>query len=174
MAVVNPNQAGCEYPYKQLCGAGVAFKVAQGLLDPQPQMLARDRECGERVLSAEDDVPLLEVEELGRENVRGAADLGGSQEQWFNAGGPPGRTQGGSDGGQGGSRHLVEEHQHIDVALAGTMPAAGQAAVEEQAHQVGAGGTSQVVAETLQRGDDRWRRTESVEGLGDVGHESVS
>jgi single-stranded-DNA-specific exonuclease len=28
-AVVNPNQRGCEYPYKQLCGAGVAFKVAQ-------------------------------------------------------------------------------------------------------------------------------------------------
>jgi single-stranded-DNA-specific exonuclease len=31
-AVVNPNQAGCAYPYKQLCGAGVAFKVAQGLM----------------------------------------------------------------------------------------------------------------------------------------------
>jgi single-stranded-DNA-specific exonuclease len=32
LAVVNPNQAGCPYPYKQLCGAGVAFKVAQGLM----------------------------------------------------------------------------------------------------------------------------------------------
>jgi len=32
LAVVNPNQAGCSYPYKQLCGAGVAFKVAQGLM----------------------------------------------------------------------------------------------------------------------------------------------
>jgi single-stranded-DNA-specific exonuclease len=31
-AVVNPNQVGCEYAYKQLCGAGVAFKVAQGLM----------------------------------------------------------------------------------------------------------------------------------------------
>ena len=31
-AVVNPNQAGCEYPFKQLCGAGVAFKLAQGLM----------------------------------------------------------------------------------------------------------------------------------------------
>src|SRR3984957_7637090 len=31
-AVVNPNQSGCDYPYKQLCGAGVAFKVAQGLM----------------------------------------------------------------------------------------------------------------------------------------------
>jgi single-stranded-DNA-specific exonuclease len=45
LAVVNPNQAGCEYPYKQLCGAGVAFKVAQGLMQrrlaekDQPRML---------------------------------------------------------------------------------------------------------------------------------------
>ncbi len=32
LAVVNPNQRGCGYPFKQLCGAGVAFKVAQGLM----------------------------------------------------------------------------------------------------------------------------------------------
>jgi single-stranded-DNA-specific exonuclease len=32
LIVVNPNQAECKYPYKQLCGAGVAFKVAQGLM----------------------------------------------------------------------------------------------------------------------------------------------
>jgi single-stranded-DNA-specific exonuclease len=32
LAVVNPNQSGCDYPYKQLCGAGVAFKLAQGLM----------------------------------------------------------------------------------------------------------------------------------------------
>jgi single-stranded-DNA-specific exonuclease len=32
LAVVNPNQKGCDYPYKQLCGAGVAFKVVQGLM----------------------------------------------------------------------------------------------------------------------------------------------
>ena len=32
-AVLNPNQAGCEYPSKQLCGAGVAFKLAQGLIE---------------------------------------------------------------------------------------------------------------------------------------------
>jgi single-stranded-DNA-specific exonuclease len=32
LAVINPNQIGCAYPYKQLCGAGVAFKVAQGLM----------------------------------------------------------------------------------------------------------------------------------------------
>jgi single-stranded-DNA-specific exonuclease len=32
LAVVNPNQQGCEYPCKALCGAGVAFKIAQALL----------------------------------------------------------------------------------------------------------------------------------------------
>jgi single-stranded-DNA-specific exonuclease len=32
LAVVNPNQAGCDYPFKQLCGAAVAFKLAQALL----------------------------------------------------------------------------------------------------------------------------------------------
>lgn len=31
LAVLNPNQAGCDYPCKALCGAGVAFKVAQAL-----------------------------------------------------------------------------------------------------------------------------------------------
>ena len=33
LAVVNPNQAGCEYPCKALCGAGVAFKLAQALME---------------------------------------------------------------------------------------------------------------------------------------------
>ena len=32
LAVVNPNQNGCDYPCKALCGAGVAFKIAQALL----------------------------------------------------------------------------------------------------------------------------------------------
>ena len=33
LAVLNPNQPGCGYPCKHLCGAGVAFKVAQALLE---------------------------------------------------------------------------------------------------------------------------------------------
>ena len=37
LAVVNPNQAGCEYPCKSLCGAGVAFKIAQALLEENGQ-----------------------------------------------------------------------------------------------------------------------------------------
>ena len=41
LAVINPNQIGCSYPYKQLCGAGVAFKVAQGLM--QRRLESRDQ-----------------------------------------------------------------------------------------------------------------------------------
>jgi single-stranded-DNA-specific exonuclease len=33
LAVLNPNQGGCDYPCKALCGAGVAFKIAQALLE---------------------------------------------------------------------------------------------------------------------------------------------
>src|SRR3984957_8016175 len=41
LAVVNPNQAGCGYPCKHLCGAGVAFKLAQGLM--QRRLDAKDQ-----------------------------------------------------------------------------------------------------------------------------------
>src|SRR6266704_963985 len=34
LAVLNPNQQGCDYPCKALCGAGVAFKVEQAKLIP--------------------------------------------------------------------------------------------------------------------------------------------
>jgi single-stranded-DNA-specific exonuclease len=38
LAVLNPNQPDCKYPCKDLCGAGVAFKIAQALLtDAGPQ-----------------------------------------------------------------------------------------------------------------------------------------
>jgi single-stranded-DNA-specific exonuclease len=33
LAVLNPNQSGCDYPCKTLCGAGVAFKLAQALME---------------------------------------------------------------------------------------------------------------------------------------------
>jgi single-stranded-DNA-specific exonuclease len=33
LAVLNPNRPDCLYPYKDLCGAGVAFKLAQALLN---------------------------------------------------------------------------------------------------------------------------------------------
>jgi len=43
LAVLNPNQAGCDYPCKHLCGAGVAFKLAQALLETRDEREARIR-----------------------------------------------------------------------------------------------------------------------------------
>ncbi len=43
VAVLNPNQAGCDYPCKSLCGAGVAFKLAQALLEARDERDARMR-----------------------------------------------------------------------------------------------------------------------------------
>lgn len=31
-SVVNPRQPGCPYPFKELCGSGVAFKIAQAII----------------------------------------------------------------------------------------------------------------------------------------------
>lgn len=32
-AILNPRQAGCHYPYKELCGCGVGFKLIQALIE---------------------------------------------------------------------------------------------------------------------------------------------
>ena len=40
LAVVNPTQPGCPYPNKNLCGAAVAFKLAQALLDAAAPLTA--------------------------------------------------------------------------------------------------------------------------------------
>jgi single-stranded-DNA-specific exonuclease len=45
LAILNPNQPGCLYPEKSLCGAAIALKLAQALLE------RRDRErCREKTL----------------------------------------------------------------------------------------------------------------------------
>ncbi|GMU73869.1 MAG: single-stranded-DNA-specific exonuclease RecJ [Candidatus Campbellbacteria bacterium] len=38
-AIVNPNQAGDAYPNKNLCGAGVAFKLVQALVAKKPECI---------------------------------------------------------------------------------------------------------------------------------------
>lgn len=41
LAVLNPKQPRCAYPDKNLCGAGVAFKLVQALLEAHPASSAR-------------------------------------------------------------------------------------------------------------------------------------
>ncbi len=43
LAILNPNQPGCAYPCKHLCGAGVAFKLAQALLEAVDPERAREK-----------------------------------------------------------------------------------------------------------------------------------
>ncbi len=50
LAVLNPNQHGCEYPYKELCGAGVAFKLAQAVLESAAKDDAERQRLREKTL----------------------------------------------------------------------------------------------------------------------------
>ncbi len=43
LAILNPNQQGCDYPEKSLCGAAIAFKLAQALLERRDPVRARDK-----------------------------------------------------------------------------------------------------------------------------------
>ncbi len=43
LAILNPNQPQCQYPCKHLCGAGVAFKLSQALLEAHDRNLARTK-----------------------------------------------------------------------------------------------------------------------------------
>jgi single-stranded-DNA-specific exonuclease len=48
LAVINPAQANCEYPSKHLCGAAVAFKLAQALLSVAAERTADPAKFAER------------------------------------------------------------------------------------------------------------------------------
>ena len=50
VAVLNPNQPGCPYPYKELCGAAVAFKLAQALLESATSDEAERQRLREKTL----------------------------------------------------------------------------------------------------------------------------
>jgi single-stranded-DNA-specific exonuclease len=43
LAVLNPNQPGCGYPEKSLCGAAIAFKLAQAVLERHDAARTRDK-----------------------------------------------------------------------------------------------------------------------------------
>jgi single-stranded-DNA-specific exonuclease len=43
LAILNPNQPGCAYPEKSLCGAAIALKLAQALLERREPERAREK-----------------------------------------------------------------------------------------------------------------------------------
>jgi single-stranded-DNA-specific exonuclease len=53
--IINPKKPGCPYPFKQLAGVGVAFKLAQALLDRWPSELLEFAAIG----TVADLMPLL-------------------------------------------------------------------------------------------------------------------
>src|SRR3954470_10352740 len=64
LAVLNPNQLDCKYPCKMLCGAGIAFKIAQALLEARDEVDARRRLLASflkmaAIATIADAVPLL-------------------------------------------------------------------------------------------------------------------
>jgi len=85
LAVLNPNQPGCAYPCKALCGAAVAFKLAQALLE-------KNKDAGDcarllpsflkmvAVATIADAVPLLDenrvIAKLGLEALRRPVNRG--------------------------------------------------------------------------------------------------
>ncbi len=85
LAVVNPNQAGCEYPCKALCGAGVAFKLAQGLIERRIPEAGRTRLLNSfmkivAIATIADAVPLIGENrvfaKLGLEGLRSPVNPG--------------------------------------------------------------------------------------------------
>jgi len=85
LAVVNPNQNGCDYPCKYLCGAGVAFKLAQGLMQrrldrPDQSRLLMSFMKVVAIATIADSVPLLGENRvftrLGLEGLRSPVNVG--------------------------------------------------------------------------------------------------
>jgi single-stranded-DNA-specific exonuclease len=85
LVVLNPNQPGCGYACKHLCGAGVAFKLAQALLEAWDKDRARGKILPSflkmlAIATVADAVPLLEENRvfasLGLEQLRRPASAG--------------------------------------------------------------------------------------------------
>jgi len=84
-AVLNPNQPDCGYPCKALCGAGVAFKLAQALM--QRRLGGRDQDALLKsfskivaIATIADSVPLVDENhvfaKLGLDALRSAVNPG--------------------------------------------------------------------------------------------------
>jgi single-stranded-DNA-specific exonuclease len=91
LAVLNPNQPDCAYPCKYLCGAGVAFKLAQALLEaPAASPRVDPQRAREKLLpsflkmlviaTVADAVPLLgenrAIASLGIDGLRRPVNVG--------------------------------------------------------------------------------------------------
>lgn len=85
LAVINPNQTDCSYPCKALCGAGVAFKVAQALIarrmpEKDHERLLRSFTKMVAIATIADAVPLVEENRvfarLGLEGLRSPVNPG--------------------------------------------------------------------------------------------------
>ena len=68
IAVLNPNRPDCAYPEKNLCGAGVAFKLAQALMGTQNWSAARVRGVCESMMKIAAIATVADVVPLTGEN----------------------------------------------------------------------------------------------------------
>ena len=68
LAVLNPNRPDCPYPEKNLCGAGVAFKLAQALLATLPWPPEKARRVCESLLKLVAIATVADVVPLTGEN----------------------------------------------------------------------------------------------------------
>ena len=68
LAVLNPHRADCPYPEKNLCGAGVAFKLAQALLATLPWPPEKARRISESFLKLVAIATVADVVPLTGEN----------------------------------------------------------------------------------------------------------
>jgi len=86
LVVLNPNQPGCQYPCKDLCGAGVAFKLAHALMEKCLPDQRRIRVLLESFLkplaiaTVADAVPLVDENrvfaKLGLDGLRSPVNIG--------------------------------------------------------------------------------------------------
>jgi single-stranded-DNA-specific exonuclease len=68
LAVLNPNRPDCSYPEKNLCGAGVAFKLAQALLATLGWPLEKQQRMAESLLKLVAIATVADVVPLTGEN----------------------------------------------------------------------------------------------------------